>query len=454
MTLYVFLSWIFLVLGGLFEFRRLRKLKSADAFSLISLTFAIAFVLAPSVLYWTSPDDASFTKFTWMQRLPEDVQTYALAALFVIGSYVCIYLGYAASRAKPRHTYKASVCTYLIAGLLLTVGGVIAFFSFLEIVGGPVFAFQTAWLLRVGTPDDLPLAKFAFVKRLSFFVVPGSVFLLQVASKRASLWPVATLGVISALVVLTFMQGRLQLVIYIAPLLLAMWALRHRATPRLAFASFCWVCMIFSVVGGTKTLLQPSAAFVQAPPSITGASPPAETRVATPYYLPQKVVSVGLEFAFPFCNLLSVLTTKPEPRWFIDLVLPIFHLIPKRIVPIGNYLPPRLYELNTKAQIGPVPWGIPVDLISFGYFSLGTLGVALTSFGFGWLARRIELMMPSGNYGDEVFRFSWIVLIGSLVMYGDPNWLVIEQFHWIAALFIYVMITHPKSVGQVVAPSV
>jgi hypothetical protein len=498
MSLYIPFSWILLVLGALFEFRRVRKLGTGDTFSAIALTFAAIFVVAPSILYWSSPDDPAFVGFVWMRHLPENEQTYVLAGVLVAVSFLSVYWGYRSSRAPQRAANDCRVRPYLIAGLVLTAAGLIAFFTFLEIVGGPSKAFQTAFYLRLGVPENLPLAKFAFVKRLSFFVLPGSVFLLQAASRRASLWPIAAFGVCSALFILTFMYGRVQLATYIAPLLVAMWPLRYRVQPKLALAGVLWICMIFGVVAGTKMLLQPRTVvevtpvsvlkelekLKRHPPSVSAASPeqapePAQDAapsvvppaarpdapplaraplvvppaaqpgapplalepVRQPFYLSPKVVGVGLEFAFPFCNLLSVLTTDPPRRWFIDLVLPFFHLLPKRIIPVLDYLPPRLDTLNKSAQIGSVSWGIPVDLITFGYFSLGTLGVLIASVGFGWLARRIELMMPRGNYGDDVFRFMWMFLIATLVMYGDPNWLVLEQFHWLVGLGVYLMLT-------------
>jgi hypothetical protein len=482
MSFYIPFSWILLVLVALFEFRRVWKLGRGDTFSAIALIFAAIFVVAPSILYWSSPDDPAFRAFVWMRFLPENEQTYVMAGVLVAVSFLSVYWGYRISRAPQRVANDHLVPPYLIAGLVLTVFGLIAFFTFLEIVGGPSKAFQTAFYLRAGVPENVPFAKFAFVKRLSFFVLPGSVFLLQAASRRVSLWPIAVFGVCSALFILTFMYGRGQLATYIAPLLVAMWPLRQRAKPKLAVAAICWICMIFGVVAGTKMLLQPrtgneatrvlilkqleqleqlkrprpsgsmeSRSPEQASQPAQNAAPLVVPRpdaqplplepVRQPFYLSPQVVGIGLEFAFPFCNLLSVLTTDPPRRWFIDLVLPLFHLLPKRIIPVLDYLPPKLETLNKTPQVGAVPWGIPVDLVTFGYFSLGPLGVLIASAGFGWLARRIELMMPRGNYGNDVFRFTWVFLTATLVMYGDPNWLVVEQFHWLVGLCIYLMLT-------------
>jgi len=111
--------------------------------------------------------------------------------------------------------------------------------------------------------------------------------------------------------------------------------------------------------------------------------------------------------------------------------------VPKRLIPLRDYLPPKLSEQNTLLQVGKVEWGIPVDLVSFGWYSLGVVGVIVASFGFGWVARDLEGVLPLGTYGDQVFRLSWLVMIAALVMYSDPNWFVIEMFHWWVALLCY-----------------
>src|SRR6185295_16377237 len=120
----------------------------------------------------------------------------------------------------------------------------------------------------------------------------------------------------------------------------------------------------------------------------------------------EKISRIGLEFAFPFVNLASVMIHVPRDtgyRWYADLVLPFFHLLPKRLIPIGEYLPPRLFEVNTQFQVGNVSWAVPVDLISFAWFSSGFAGVLVVGFAFGWLVRLIETSMPAENLGDEVF---------------------------------------------------
>jgi hypothetical protein len=86
MILYILFSWAFFCLSAAFEFRRTENFRKLDTFSLITLAFAVVYVFAPSVLYWASPDDASFTKFIWMRHLPGDAWTYAICALLVRGS--------------------------------------------------------------------------------------------------------------------------------------------------------------------------------------------------------------------------------------------------------------------------------------------------------------------------------------------------------------------------------
>jgi hypothetical protein len=472
MSVYVIFSWLFALALLAAELMRRRSAVRIDFLTAISLAFAIVFVAAPSILYLTPPDSTAFLKFTWMRSLPTSAELYSDVSATVAGAYVCICFGYLSStsiKAEHCHAIDESPRAYLVAGCAFLVFGVIAFIAFLEIVGGPAYAFKHAWRLRTGTPDLGVATNFAFVKRLALLTSPGSVFLIQAESrateKRIAYILLACVGVFAALLVLVFMQGRLLLAAYVVPILLALWTARRRGSLQYQILSACSVAAIFVTIYGVGQLTKPMSLIVMelAPPKTSGpkTTPGAAGSEATPNVspdttkaakeaapvvgnsLPDKISQIALEFAFPFVNLAAVITRVPSDvgyRWYEDLLLPFLHLVPKRLIPIGEYLPPKLFEVNTRLQVGNVPWGVPVDLISFGWFSSGFVGVLVVGFAFGWLVRRIEISMPSGNLGDEVFRISWMVILSALVMYGDPNWVIVEMFHWNVALLVYLAI--------------
>jgi hypothetical protein len=479
LLLYVVFSWAFAFAILMIELLRRERGSRIDFLSAISIAFLVIFVAAPNVLYLTPPDAPAFEKFTWMRNLPAGAWLYAGIAGTVATAFACICFGYlvpAPTTLSRRADDDLNLNrAYLFFGCLLLLIGTLCFFAFMEIVGGPAYAFEHAWRLRAGTPDGGGATNFAFVKRLAFFVVPGSVFLIQAASRAKQnitvQWSLACVGVFVALVFLVFVQGRLLLLAYVLAIALAFCSTNSQASAKTRVVRVCAFLMILVTIYAVGLTAKPMSLAVYAPPetdasssvqalteaaqgktSEPGGSEPGTAAVAAgspaapeaTMAWRDKVSLIGLEFAFPFVNLTSDLVHVPgdvDYRWFSDLVLPLFHLVPKRLVPIANYLPPRLYNLNTRAQVGDVFWAIPVDLISFGWYSLGLTGVMIVGLGFGRLVRLLELSMPSGNLGDEVFRFSWLIIVAALIMYGDPNWLIIEMFHWIVALLIYFYVT-------------
>ncbi|KWV50627.1 hypothetical protein AS156_01375 [Bradyrhizobium macuxiense] len=448
------------ILAALIEFRRSSRF---DFLSAISAAFVLVFFVAPIILFLAPPSAPAFSKFVWMRSLPAEDAPYVWAACLVSISYLSIAAGYLVGPDRRFFVWQREDDTrkYLVLGLVFMVIGLVSYCFYLEVVGGPNSAFKNVWELRKGTPDVGPLAQFAFVKRLAFFVIPGSVFLMQFASRKrgAFAWGLTAAATFLTLCIVVFFQGRLVLIAYVAPILLAMWVMRKSSTLRTKLLNVCSTVLIFGTIFAAGEMTRPMSVIVIAPggppPALGGPQddqlsaevrPSAQDarridRLKTRVHLPNPVISLGLEFAFPIVNVLTTVQKVPGTvgyRWFADLVLPFLQLVPKRLVPLRDHLPPKLVELNTRFQVGDVEWGIPVDLVSFGWYSLGVVGVVLTSFGFGWVAKNLEGVLPSSTYGDWVFRFSWLVILAALVMYGDPYWFVIELFPWWVALLCYL----------------
>jgi hypothetical protein len=457
---YILFSYVFALAVISVAYRHRMRSSRFDFLLGIAAAYVLVFVMAPTVVYFSSPDAPAFFKFKWMQVLAIDLGPYIWAAALVVMSSFAVYSGYLLPRRKSR-PFVDSAYPYLLIGLPFLILGMVCFVAFLEIVGGPSYAFAHAWDLRSGTPNNGSLTNFAFVKRLSFFVVPGSVFMLQAASRsnhqrRLLYWAISIVGILASLVVLVFMQGRVSLAAYTLSLLLAMWSVRRQLDFRRSIACAFAVIGIFGTIFVVGQLTRPISVTSLAAPgggkldasSYSGTvvvgkgemtirefqdyKPPA----AKDHYLPNSITAVGLEFAFPFFNVLSVIRHVPRDvgyRWFSDIVLPFLELVPSRIFPLRDHLPPPLWKISTQNQVGRVDWGIPVDLVTFGWFCFGLFGAAVTSFGFGYVVRHLEMRLPEGLYGDEVLRYSWLILSASLVMYG-PDWFIVEMFHWWIAL--------------------
>jgi hypothetical protein len=128
----------------------------------------------------------------------------------------------------------------------------------------------------------------------------------------------------------------------------------------------------------------------------------------------------GLEFSYPVQSLsVSLRDVGAEPyvfRWFNDIPLGLAYLMPKRLLSLE--LPPTVtMQLGELAQ-APVP----ADLLSFGYWSAGPLGLVVMVILFGWFVARLEAWLPlRSDPAVLVLRAAWIAYIGTRVMYGNPH---------------------------------
>jgi hypothetical protein len=130
--------------------------------------------------------------------------------------------------------------------------------------------------------------------------------------------------------------------------------------------------------------------------------------------------TITSEFAFPLATIANTVChavpAQIPYRFFVDFPLAIAFLVPKRLFGIDN-LPVTANSLNGDQFGGP----IPIDLISFGYFSLGVIGVVILLLMFGASLRLADRIFANQNETViEVFRVAWMFFLGFRVMYGDP----------------------------------
>ena len=85
--------------------------------------------------------------------------------------------------------------------------------------------------------------------------------------------------------------------------------------------------------------------------------------------------------------------------------------------------------VNTDLLSDGVSGTVPVDLLSFGYYSAGVLGVVLVALVAGFLFALSEILFE-GSMG-AVFRVSLAFFLGFRVMYGDPSLAVQNGFYLI-----------------------
>lgn len=120
---------------------------------------------------------------------------------------------------------------------------------------------------------------------------------------------------------------------------------------------------------------------------------------------------------FPYISAAHTLTIVPDPityRYFTDIPLGILYMLPS--FSGVETLPPIILELHVKF----LPW-IPVDLFSFGYYSLGTIGVLITFAAFGALLAMFDgWLTESTGWLGQALRAAWLFYLPFRLLYADP----------------------------------
>ena len=142
------------------------------------------------------------------------------------------------------------------------------------------------------------------------------------------------------------------------------------------------------------------------------------------------------EFAHPYRSMDTALRYKNSGyiyTYFSDFIWSPFRIIPSRYTSIFFERPEPIHNLNTQLTTGvPDSGGMPPGLIASFYYSLGVLGVALGSFFYGLIGRRVNIwlqrMMQTSKIYSVLFAF-FAYYYGFFIANGDPN------------IYIYYLIT-------------
>ena len=131
----------------------------------------------------------------------------------------------------------------------------------------------------------------------------------------------------------------------------------------------------------------------------------------------ETILFILSEYAYPYFVAAHTVTATPEPiatRYFIDLPLGFLHMLPS-FSGVDDW-PPMILSLHIQL----LPW-IPVDLVSFGYYSLGTIGVLITFAAFGVALALFDswLTCASGWLG-QALRAAWLFYLPFRLFYADP----------------------------------
>lgn len=127
------------------------------------------------------------------------------------------------------------------------------------------------------------------------------------------------------------------------------------------------------------------------------------------------------EFIFPFMNIANSVEIVPKVegyRYFSDILLSIGYLLPSSW--LERDLPRSVSSINSDYFL--TQGTVPVDLVSYGYYSLGVLGVAITMTTFGIILGCFDHILPHTKSPTwATLRVAWLIFLPMRLVYGDPS---------------------------------
>jgi len=401
-----------------------------------SAVYFICFVVLPLYLQIDHLQTLRGGEWSWLLKRPFDDPAFAYAIALALVGYGCIILGFylgSGFRSGKRGGQAENPGTRMVwrspelvlVGGLLGLAGLICLVVYTKSIGGLGPLILQAALFRSATPPVV--TPFAFLKTLAPMVIAGTFLIHSVRARNRLEGQAPRYGVafytflVASLLVLFHQAGRFPLAAFLLtfPLAQVIRTGRVRAAVVAGGSAVILAILLFG-----KQLFQAA---------LTGTAVSDQWALVGQNVLaPVRLLMV--EFAFPVATLANATVEVPAVipfRWFFDVPLALVYLIPQRL--LGVVHDPTVSMVNTGrfAILGGV---VPVDLVSFGYFSAGILGVVMVLVAFGgvlaWLGR---LLPATKDPVDCVLRAAWILFVALRVMYGDP------QLIWPGGLHLLIM---------------
>lgn len=411
------------------EILRRKPKDRIDFLSGVNAVYLICFSIAP--VFLITSNISSLPNMGWLHKNPFESPIFLYASVLSIIGYIAILSGYfltfllkrnAASKLSGNTTseeYEISDELLFIAGVVLFLAGIASLFIYVNSIGGFLMSIKYAAAFRGKNPPVI--TKWSFLKSLAPLVQMSSYFfyaLKKDAKSDIRRWCSGALflaAFCATIFLLYHDAGRLSMASYLLVFLLAECFEKGKVNAKLII-----VCGLVSLA----IILFGDSIFVIFIRRNVVADTLSSYR-SNPGTMLKLLMS---EFSFPFAtlgNAIKSLNCLVNMRFFYDIPLAIIYLIPKRIFNIK--LPPYISELNT--ALFDATGAVPVDIVSFGYYSMGIAGVMITCFTFGIIIKAIEIKLRNVRIPIlAIFKAEWIIALSFAVMYGDPVQFVKSNF--------------------------
>ena len=427
-----------MVLAGIIfatEFLRRDKNTELDFLMGVSSLYFVCYCVIPIFLHTLIDRDLGF--WNWIFRLPFHRREYVWASLISIAGYLSIVFGFyiakysSAKAALDRRagTFTVPETLQVSIAMLLGIVGIGSLIAYANEVGGFAIVIQAAGYFRNQSDpySDLGfLIKVAPLSSLSSYLFWGLFASSKPGWKKEMYRCAFLLFFGSSLIILYSLGGRVQFFFYLLSFLLYA-SFRHGRIPVLSL-SIAAVFFVFLILFGHEIISQN----VYVDDDLIGSA--WEEVSMDPLAGMRKLL---LEFSFPFVSLANVLEMVPGDlgyRWFEDVPLGLAYLLPKPL--LGLTLPPTVTMVYDDLIDAP----IPIDLLSFGYMSMGIIGTIAVCLFFGMGVCLVDSYFSAqGNQTLLILRAAWLLFLSEQVMYGSPHHALVAGFPLIVGTLLLIL---------------
>lgn len=423
MTLVLFLSGALLAIMAAVEFANFRRTHRITFLTAAHVLIAVGYCLPPFLIRflpgtaWAQSIDGGADPNPWGTRLyildladhlrlPDN--TFVTVGIILFGAYAVMTASYflvSRKALQPLNSLDLSLTGTVVAGIGLGLISSVAmafygsqFDSFHQFIAYGMY-------IRNGTFS----AKWGAFQVLAQIALPAYLMLLHAAFQssgkyRSILSLAACLVFCVGFIRILHVGGRIEMGVFIlTPIVAWVFSARSRRTTMLIGGFIVFAGLLIANLPhsfGRNPLDSGLALFID--------------NIAN---FAHRIVFVIAEFAFPHMIAAHALTITPDPipfRYFIDVPLGALYMLPNFTG--VETLPPMILSLHAKI----LPW-MPVDLFSFGYFSLGTLGVLITFAAFGALLALFDgWLTDSIGWLGQALRAAWLFYLPFRLYYADP----------------------------------
>lgn len=407
------------------EWARQRRGLRIDFLFLTNVVYLVVYAVVP-LLLTTGVLSSRDRSVAWMFEWEFSDERYVYAALLALVGYGALRAGFHEGlRVRHISDFRAPADSLMrrmnvlwACALGLLIVGVASLAMYIRTLGGiqEFLSYGAALRQGVDVVKRFDTGGWSFLKNVAplIFAASSLFFVLAAApitrGRQSDRWlatffcAIATGG---SLLLLFHQAGRVLLLFYVMLFPWA-WAISRNRVPWAVFSTGAVALIVLGVIGKQLFLytLDPTAL---------------EDRVATVKDETTEAVSrVAIEFSFPYVNLGHVTEAVPGRsgmRYFVDVGIGALQQLPDAFVPFE--IPDSVSRVNTDLLGGSGE--IPTDILTFGYYSLGSFGVVIAAFVLGLFGGVLEkLLPPSRNLLLAILRVWWMQCIASRVMYGDP----------------------------------